>query len=153
VPAYLPAAFRALAARLPHVMVGYAASMTLALLAHDFAAAHDLDLVAWLGGAQFAVAISVLFTTLALYRDDDPIPTAMLLTLITAVGGIVALMIQATAQTHSFFAATVLAIVAPFTYFVRALVLIPVFAALVWVARKLRRFLAPDTMIPPNGAA
>ena len=50
-------------------------------------------------------------------------------------------------------AAMVLAIVAPFTYFVRALVLIPVFAALVWVARKFRRFLAPDTMIPPNGAA
>ena len=94
-----------------------------------------------------------LFTTLALYRDDDLIPTAMLLTLITAVGGIAALMIQAIVQTHSLFAAMVLAIVAPFTYFVRALVLIPVFAALVWVARKFRRFLAPDTMIPPNGAA
>ena len=70
-----------------------------------------------------------------------------------AVGGIAALMIQAIVQTHSLFAAMVLAIVAPFTYFVRALVLIPVFAALVWVARKFRRFLAPDTMIPPNGAA
>ena len=134
-------------------MVGYAASMTLALLAHDFATTHELDLIAWFGGAQFAVAISALFTTLALYRDDDLIPTAMLLTLITAVGGIAALMIQAIVQTHSLFAAMVLAIVAPFTYFVRALVLIPVFAALVWVARKFRRFLAPDTMIPPNGAA
>jgi hypothetical protein len=153
VPGYLSTVFRALAARLPHVMVGYAASMTLALLAHDFAVAHELDLVAWFGGTQFAVALSALFTTLALYRDDDLITTAMLLTLITAVGGIAALIIQAIIQTRSFFAAMVLAIVAPFTYFVRALVLIPGFAVLVWVARKLRRFLAPDTIVPPNGAA
>ena len=134
-------------------MVGYAASMTVALLAHDFALAHQLDLVAWLGDAQFAVALSVLFTTFALYRDDDLIPTAMLLTAITAVGGIVALMIQAFVQTHSVFAAMVLAIVAPFTYFVRAIVLIPGFIVLVWVARKLRRFLAPATILPPSGAA
>ncbi len=139
-PPYLPTVFRALAARLPHVMVGYAASMTAALLAHDFAVAQELDLVAWLGGVQFAVALSALFTTLALYRDDDLIATAMLLTLITAIGGIVALMIQGLVQTHSLFAAMVLAIVAPFTYFVRALVVIPGFVALVWLARKLRRF-------------
>jgi hypothetical protein len=101
-----------------------------------------------------AVADKVpVFTTFALYRDDDLIPTAMLLTVITAVGGIVALMIQGLVQTHSIFAAMVLAIVAPFTYFVRALVLIPGYVVLIWIARKLRRFLAPATVLPPDGAA
>jgi hypothetical protein len=134
-------------------MVGYAASMTVALLARDFAVGHQLAVIAWVGGAQLVVVLSAVFTTLALYRDDDLIPTAMLLTLIMAVGGIAALMIEGIVQTRSLFAAMVLAIVAPFTYFVRAVLLIPGFAVLVWIARKLRRFLAPDTLLPPDSAA
>jgi hypothetical protein len=153
VPAYLPTFFRAVADKVPQLMAAYAASMTVGLLAHDFAVAHQLDVVAWLGELQFVVVLSIVFTTFALYRDDDLIPTAMLLTVIIAVGGIVALMIQGLVQTHSIFAAMVLAIVAPFTYFVRALVLIPGYVVLVWIARKLRRFLAPATVLPPDGAA
>jgi len=149
----LPKIFRTLADRTPHLLVGYAVSFTLALLARDFALGHELPVIAWLGGLQYVVVLSSVFTTFALYRDDDLVPTAMILTLITAVGGIVGLMIESVVQTRSIVAAIVLSIVAPFTYFVRALLLIPGFVILVWVARKLRRFLAPDTVLPPDGAA
>jgi hypothetical protein len=153
VPAYLPSLFRALAASLPRLLIGYATSITIALLARDFGIGHGLPIIAWLGGMQFVLVLSAVFTTLALYYDDELIPTAMLLTLFTAVGGIAGLLIESIVQTRSFFAAMVLAIVAPFSYFVRALLLIPGFAVLVWIARRLRRFLAPDTVPPPHGAA
>jgi hypothetical protein len=62
-------------------------------------------------------------------------------------------MIESIIDTRSLGPAIMLAVVAPFNYFVQALLLIPGFAALVWIARRLRRFLAPDSLPPPDGAA
>ena len=148
----LPALFRGLAARLPYLIGGYALSLTLALLTSDFAKDRTIPILAWLAGVLFVVALSALFTVFALYRDDDLLITGLFLTIITGASAIVALSVQSVLQTHSLGPAIMLAVLGPFTYFVRALVLIPGFAALVWVARRLRRFLAPDTVDRPDAA-
>ncbi len=46
-----------------------------------------------------------------------------------------------------------LAVIGPFQYFVLGVVLIPGFAGAVWVAGRLRRFLAPATLDAPDDVA
>ena len=152
-PAYPAHLFRTLASRLPHLAAGYSLAVTVALLCRDFAATHGVPVIAWLGGVVVVAGLSTLFPVLALYRDDDILATSVLLTVITGVAVIVALFVESIIQTHSLGPAILMAVLAPFSLFVRGLLLIPLFGVLVWSARRLRRFLAPDTLQPPDGAA
>ncbi len=104
-------------------------------------------------GVLFVVTLSVLFTVFALYRDDGLLLTGLFLTIITGASAVIAIAVASVVQTHSLGPAIMIAVLGPFIYFVRGLVLVPAFAGLVWVARRLRRYLAPDTIEHPDAAA
>jgi hypothetical protein len=143
---YRPKLLRTLADKTPRLAVGYVICVTVAVGARDVATSEGLPAVSWAGDVVLVVAFSGLLTVFALYRDDDLLVTAIMLTVINGVAAVVALLIDSIIKTRSIFAAIVLIIVAPFAYLLRALTLVPVFACLVWICRKSRRFLAPDTL-------
>ena len=151
--ASLPILFRMLASRASRLIGGYAICVTLAVLARQFATVHELPVVAGLGGLLALVAFSVLFTVFALYRDDPVLLTGVFLTIIIGASTVIALAIESVVETGSLGPAIMLAVVGPFQYFVLGLILIPGFAGAVWVARRLRRFLAPATLESPDDAA
>jgi len=127
--------------------------MTLALLGRDASVKFGFPLVLWLSGLLAVVAQSALFTMVALYRDDDLLAASVLITAVTALGGVTAFALELFVQTGSLGPAIMFGITAPFNYLIKAVVLVPLFAVLVWIARALRRWLAPDTMGSQNGAA
>jgi hypothetical protein len=145
--------FRALAARLPYLIAAYGISLTLALLVRDFAADHAVPALVWIAGVLYVVTLSLLFTVFALYRDDGLLLTGLFLTIITGASAVIGIAIASAVQTHSLGPAIMIAVLGPFIYFVRGLVLVPTFAGLVWVARRLRHYLAPDTIEHPDAAA
>jgi hypothetical protein len=114
-------------------------------------AARDLSTtLAWLGWLCFAVAFSVIFTVVALYRDDDLLAAAVLLAVMTAVGALASRALVTILLTRSLGPALLLVGVAQIGIFVRVAVSIPVLAGMVWLARRLRRFLAPETVGDPR---
>jgi hypothetical protein len=146
--------FRRLAATpILHVAVGYVLCLTVALLGRDVSIKVGLPFVLWLSGLLAVVAQSAVFTMVALYRDDDLLAASVLITAVTGLGGVTAFALELFVQTGSLGPAIMFGITAPFNYLIQGVVLIPLFAGLVWIARALRRWLAPDTMGPQNGAA
>ena len=151
---HLSSLFRRLAATpILHVAVGYVLCMTLALLGRDASVKFGLPFVLILSGLLAVVAQSALFTMVALYRDDDLLAASVLITAVTGLGGVTAFALELFVQTGSLGPAIMFGITAPFNYLIQGVVLVPLFVALVWMARALRRWLAPDTMGPQNGAA
>ena len=92
------------------------------------------------------IAVSVLIAVMAFYRDDDLLLTGILLAGITGIGTGVALAVTTAVVTGSLGAAAVLVVGGFFAVVMRLILLAPVMAAAVWIARQFRRYLAPDTM-------
>jgi tetrahydromethanopterin S-methyltransferase subunit D len=92
------------------------------------------------------IAVSALMSVIAFYRDDDALLAGALLAVITGFGTGVALVFTAAIVTGSLGAALVLVAGGSFVLVMRVILLAPLLAGAVWVARRFRRYLAPDTM-------
>jgi tetrahydromethanopterin S-methyltransferase subunit D len=92
------------------------------------------------------IAVSALISVIALYRDDDLLLAGALLAVITGMGTGVALVVTSAIVTGSIGATLVLVAGGSFVLVMRLILLAPLLAGAVWVARRFRRYLAPDTM-------
>jgi len=83
-----------LAARVSRLIGAYAVCVTLTVLARQVGAEHALPILGGLGDLLAAIAISVLFTVFALYRDDTVLLTGVFLTTIVGSSTVIALAIE-----------------------------------------------------------
>lgn len=127
--------------------LAYTGGILPAVLIREWAAGHPyLD---WLriGAAGLGLlTISALIAVVAFYREDDVLVTGILLAGITGIGTGAALAVTVFIMTGSIGAATVLVVGGFFAIVLRLVLLAPMMAAAVWIARKFRRYLAPDTL-------
>jgi len=86
--------FLLLAARESRLIRAYAVCVTLTVLARQVGAEHALPILGGLGDLLAAIAISVLFTVFALYRDDTVLLTGVFLTIIVGASTVIALAIE-----------------------------------------------------------
>lgn len=103
----------------------------------------------WLtvGAALMAlVAVSLLIGVISFYRDDDLVLSGVLLAAITGIGTGGSMIVSVAIVTGSLGAAVFLAAAGFFDLVMRLILLTPIMAAAVWVARRFRRYLAPDTL-------
>ncbi len=91
-------------------------------------------------------ALSALVAVVTFYRDDDVLLAGVFLGLITVFGTATAWALFNAAILRSFGVLIVFAAGALFALLVRLLFIAPAFVVLVWVLRKFRRWLAPDTL-------
>jgi hypothetical protein len=109
--------------------------------------------LAWLSipAALLAIAaISSLVAVVAFYRDDDLLLAGVLLAAITGIGSAVAWAVTGAIVTGSFGGLVILAAGGFFVVVLRLVILAPIMAGIVWLARCFRRYLAPDSV---DGAA
>jgi hypothetical protein len=92
------------------------------------------------------IAVSALFAVVAFYRDDDLLLSGIVLAGMTGIGTGVALVTSAAILTGSIGPAIVLGAAGFFVLTVRVVLLAPIMGGALWVARRFRRYLAPDTM-------
>jgi hypothetical protein len=90
--------------------------------------------------------VSLLIGIISFYRDDDLVLSAFVLAAITGVGTDASKVVSMAIVTGSPGAAVFLAAAGFFDLVVRLILLTPILAAAVWVARRFRRYLAPDTL-------
>jgi hypothetical protein len=105
--------------------------------------------IAWLefpAALLSLISVSALLAVVAFYRDDDLLLAGILLAAITGVGTGIALVATTAMVTGSIGAAIVLLAGGSFVLVMRLILLAPVMAGVVWVTRRFRRYLAPDTM-------
>jgi hypothetical protein len=133
-------------APMAHVVVGYAACISVVSIARDVGQQHHAGWLTVTAAIVGVVVQSLLITVVALYQDDDVFLAAMIIVLISGVGILVAQSLAILVQSGSIGPAFVLAAGAAMTLFLRALLLVPLCAGLVWLLRRFRRFIAPDTM-------
>ena len=110
----------------------------------------------WLtaGAALMAlVAVSLLIGVISFYRDDDLVLSAFLLAAITGIGTGAGKIVSVAIVTSSPGASAFLAATGFFDLVIRLILLTPIMAAAVWVARRFRRYLAPDTLGDAQEAA
>lgn len=103
----------------------------------------------WLtvGAALMAlVAVSLLIGVISFYRDDDLVLSGVLLAAITGIGTGGSMIVSVAIVTGSLGAEVFLAAAGFFDLVMRLILLTPIMAAAVWVARRFRRYLAPDTL-------
>ena len=79
-------------------------------------------------------------------RDDDLLAAAVLLGVMILFGSLAARLAVATALTRSLGPALLMVGFVPLAPLVQLVLSLPVLAFLIWLARKARRFLAPDTL-------
>jgi hypothetical protein len=92
------------------------------------------------------IAVSLLIAVIAFYQDDDVVLAGILLAGITGIGTGAAFTVSMAIVTGSPGAAAVIIAGGFFALILRLILLTPVMAAAVWIARKFRRYLAPDTL-------
>ena len=103
---------------------------------------------AWLTPLATAAALgafSVLVSVIALYRDDDYVLAGILMAGITGAAMVIAWLITMMTLSHSLTDVVVLAVAGVLGLLWRLILMGAAFAALVWLLRKLRPWLAPDT--------
>ena len=107
---------------------------------------HDDTLLDLPAAILALIAVSALISVIAFYRDDDVLLAGALLAVITGLGTGLAWVVTAAIVTGSIGAALVLVAGGSFVLVMRLIILAPLFAGAVWVARRFRRYLAPDTI-------
>ena len=139
--------FRFLARVSPlYLGIAYTGALTIAAILQWFGLNTGNTVLRGLAWGLGLVAFSMLFTVVTWYRDDDTLAAGFLLVVITTVGVFVALGLAALAFTGSIGPLVFLAAGGSAALVVRLVILTPVAMGLVWVGRRLRRFLAPATM-------
>ena len=136
-------------ATLPDVQLGlaYTCGIFPSVLLREWAATRPG--LAWLelpAAILALVAVSALLAVVAFYRDDDLLLAGILLAAITGIGTGIALVITTAIVTGSVGAAVFLVVGGLFVLVVRLILVAPIMAGAVWLARRFRRYLAPDTM-------
>lgn len=139
--------FRRLATWSPlHLGIGYTACVTVALIWNRLASGSGLTVLQPLAAVIALLGISLLFTVVTWYQDEDLVAAAVLLAVITGAGtmlgsGLASLVFTGSVAELAFGLAGSF-----FNLLLRVIVLGPVFALLVWGGRRLRRFFAPATV-------
>jgi tetrahydromethanopterin S-methyltransferase subunit D len=131
----------------PRLGLAYTGGILPSVLLRGWAESHAN--LAWLNlpAALLAVvSLSALIAVVAFYRDDDPVLAGILLAGITGIGTGIALVVTTAIVTGSIGAAIVLVAGGSFVLVVRLILLAPIMAGAVWLARRFRRYLAPDSM-------
>lgn len=127
--------------------LAYAAGIFPSVLLQSWAETHAGNPVLTYSAAVLAViAVSLLLGVIAFYRDDDTVLSGILLAIIIGVGTGACLVVSAGLVTGSLGVAAILAVGGSLGLIVRLVLLAPVMAGAVWIARKFRRYLAPDTL-------
>jgi hypothetical protein len=127
--------------------LAYTAGVFPSVLLREWAETHTS--LAWLNlpAAIIAlIAVSALISVIAFYRDDEVLLAGALLAVITGLGTGLAWVVTAAIVRGSIGAALVLVAGGSFVLVMRLIILAPLLAGAVWVARRFRRYLAPDTM-------
>ncbi len=104
----------------------------------------------WLTAPAAAVglcALSALIAVLTFYRDDDALLAGAILSVITGVGSVMAWALAVVATTRSLGAVIVAAAGGALIFPLHLILMALLFAGLVWILRKFRRWLAPDTSV------
>jgi len=136
-----------------HLGAGYTAGLVASLLLQALGQSRQspgiFGILAWALGVLF---LSMLFAVVTFYRDDDVFEASVLFTAMTgiglmAAGSIVSVLLHGSIGEAVFTAATGF-----FKLLVRLVLLVPVCCAVIWAARKGRRFLAPGTVGTVDGA-
>ena len=99
------------------------------------------------GGGGGALALSALIAVLTFYRDDDALLAGAILSVITGVGSVMAWALAVVATTRSLGAVIVAAAGGALIFPLHLILMALLFAGLVWILRKFRRWLAPDTSV------
>lgn len=129
----------------------YTAAFTFALVLRGVALRQDWVVAYWLIAPLIAIlAVSLVFTVVTWYRDEDTVTAAVLLIILTTVAAVLGPGIHDLIFTGSI--ATLIFGVAGgfFATLVRAIVLFPIAFGLIWGGRRLRRFFAPATLNDEN---
>lgn len=136
---------------LPYLGGAYTGLLSIAIilrgvaLRQDWVIAHNV--VAPLIGI---LALSLVFTVVTWYREEDTVTAAVLVVILTTVGVILASGIADLVFTGSV-GGLIFGVAAGFlTTVVRVILFFPVVLALIWVGRRLRRFFAPGTLDDEN---
>jgi hypothetical protein len=125
----------------------YACGVFPAVLLRVWAEGHNG--VTWLNALAAVLAlatVSAFVAVVAFYRNEDLVVAGILLAGITGIGTGAAFVVAIAVVTGSPGAAAVLIAGGFFVVVMRIILLAPLMAAAVWVARKFRRYLAPDTV-------
>jgi hypothetical protein len=137
---------RVAAAPMSHLVIGYSACMTLFFLGRYTSDPGPIPVFLAAGSFIAIIAQSLLITVVALYHDDDLLLAAAILVVLSGVGIIAGMSLAILIVTGSLGPAFVLAAGAPLMLFMRALIFFPLAVCLIWVLRRCRRFVAPDTL-------
>ena len=103
----------------------------------------------WLTVVAAAVglcSVSVLITVVTFYQDHDAFFAGVILGLITVLGTALAWALSSAVILQSIGVLIAFAPVGIFSQLVRVLFVAPAFVGLVWILRRFRRWLAPDTL-------
>lgn len=131
---------------LQYLGIAYTLTLTVATTTNRLGMVLNLSPLSWVGWALGSVAVSVLFTVVTWYRDDDLVAAAFLIVTITGMGLLASFALTEVVFTKSLAAVIVVGAGAFFTLTIRCALLMPVAAGLIWVARRLRRFFAAATL-------
>ncbi len=139
--------FRFLARVSPlYLGIAYTGCLTIAAISDHFGVSLEAMALKWMAWGIGLAALSILFTVVTWYRDDDTLAAAFLLVVITTVGVVAALGLAALVYTGSIAPLLFLAAGGAVALLVRLAIITPVAMALIWIGRRLRRFLAPATL-------
>lgn len=133
--------------------LAYAAGVFPAVLLRVWAESHSgITGLNALAGVLALATVSAFVAVMAFYRDEDLVVAGILLAGITGIGTGAAYVVAIVVVTGSPGAAAVLIAGGVFAVVVRIILLTPLMVAAVWMARKFRRYLAPDTVEPAGDA-
>jgi hypothetical protein len=137
-----------------HLGIVYTVGIFPSVLLRSWAETHtNLPWLNFAAAALAVIALSALIAVIAFYREDDVVLAGILLAGITGIGTGAAFVMSMAILTGSLGAAAVLVVGGFLALVLRLILLAPVMAAAVWVARKFRRYLAPDTLRDTEEAA
>ena len=129
--------------------LAYTAGVFPAVLLRVWAEGHSG--VTWLSALAAVLAlatVSAFVAVMAFYRDEDLVVAGLLLAGITGIGTGAAYVLAIAVVTGSPGAAAVLIAAGFFAIVMRIILVTPLIVIAVWLARKFRRYLAPDTVAP-----
>ena len=127
--------------------LAYAAGIFPSVLLQSWAEIHPgVSVLTYSAAVLAVIAVSLLLGVIAFYRDDDTVLSGILLAIIIGVGTGAGLVVSAALVTGSLGVAAILAVGGSLGLIVRLILLAPVMVAAVWITRRFRRYLAPDTV-------
>lgn len=128
----------------------YTGALVIVLALHHVAETGGPAITDWFAGLIGVLALSILFTVVTWYRDEDTLAAAVIVVALSGMGllladGIVDIFVTGSIARLVFNVAGGF-----FAMLVRVALLAPVAMLLIWGGRKLRRYFAPATLNDEN---